>query len=219
MVQAVTAVLTGCGVWFALHRFYICKMKEKTQFREYLTELKTRDSIFLCLTALLGMWVCFLLAEYYSQPFVNCLKQEITFAWLLVIAMIDGKRQIIPRELTYAGMAAWALLTALAVLVGKAALLNVLLFSAGGLLLGGGVLLVCRLLSHGGVGMGDIRLFSVLGLLYGMNNTFSILFFTILLMSVFGIVSVLRKKSGMKSTLAMGPFIWAACCICFVLGI
>lgn len=169
--------------------------------------------------AILGMSFSYGMAVHYELVFINCLRNELLFCWLLIIAMIDGREQIIPRPLTTAGYLCWLFFAAAAIIIGKASVLNVILFSLGGIAMGGGLFLLCRLLSKGGVGMGDVRMFSVIGLLYGMNYTFSIVFFTTLLMTIYGVVAALCKKKDMKAKVAMGPFTLTACILCFLLGI
>lgn len=85
--------------------------------------------------------------------------------------------------------------------------------------MGGGLFFLCKILTKGGVGMGDVRVFGILGLLYGLNYTFSIVFFTILFMSVYGIGAVLCKRKDMKSHVPMGPFILASYGLCCLLGV
>lgn len=224
MMRTGIALLAGVIVWIVLQIYYWGRGQEekrdiKAKAIRYIEHLKTAKGIALFLAGLGGMAGCFFLAEHYGLIYINCIRNEMVFLWLVPIALVDGKEQIIPHGLTIPGFAGWILLVLTAVTLGRSSLGSVLLFSLGGCLMGGGVFLLCRLFSRGGVGMGDIRVFAILGLLYGLNATFSIVFFTIVLMSLYGLVAVLCRKLGMKSQVPMGPFILASYVLCCVLGV
>lgn len=218
MWKIMTAVLTGLAAWLGLRVWYCHKELGMGSMSDYGQAWKKRDGIWIDLTALAGMSCAYLLGGHHDLAYAQCLRNALVWGWLLIIALIDGRKQVIPRAMTNAGWGCWILLGAAAVVTGTT-VKQVLLFSVGGLLLGGGVLFICRLVSKGGMGMGDVRLFAVLGVLYGMNYTFSILFFTIVLMSVYGLIAICLRKKGMKSMLPMGPFVLVAYGMCIVLGV
>lgn len=205
-------------VWLGLRSWYYYQELAVRSRADYRKVWKRWDGIWMDIAAVCGMTGAYLLGQYHGLVYIQCLRNALVLGWLLVIACVDGREQKIPRTLTNAGWIGWLLLCLTAVING-AEWKAVLLFSAGGFLLGGGVLFICRLVSKGGMGMGDVRLFAVLGVLYGMNYTFSILFFTVVLMSVFGLAAILMRKKGMKSLLPMGPFAVVSYVICIILGI
>ena len=126
-------------------------------------------------------------------------------AWLAVAACIDGKRRIIPLWLTrFGGVVALVYLFLL--WLGGASLRSVLLYGGFGLLLGGGVFLICALLSRGGMGMGDVRLFAVLGLFFGWQRMIALMFYTVLSIAVYGVVRLVQKKIDKHTTVPIGPF-------------
>lgn len=218
MWKATAAIVISLAAWLGLRVWYCRSEMEMKKLSDYGQAWRGKTGLGVDIMALAGMLCAYLLGKYHNLAYVQCLRNALVFGWLLVIALVDGKKQIIPRALTNAGWGCWILLGVTAILAGTTGK-QVLLFSAGGLLLGGGVLFICRLVSRGGMGMGDVRLFAVLGVLYGMNYTFSILFFTIALMSVYGLLTIVLRKKGMKSMLPMGPFVLAAYGICIVLGV
>ena len=218
MWKIMTAIPIGLAAWTGLRGWYCYNEMGIKRLPDYRQIWKKRDGIWIDLAALAGMFCAYLLGEYHNLVYVQCLRNTLVLGWLLVIALVDGRKQTIPRTLTNVGWGCWIVLAVMAAVTGTA-VKQVLLFSAGGLLLGGGVLFVCRLVSKGGMGMGDVRLFAVLGVLYGMNYTFSILFFSIVLMSVYGLIAICSRKKDMKSMLPMGPFVLAAYGICIVLGV
>ena len=69
-------------------------------------------------------------------------------------------------------------------------------------------MLICMLLSRGGVGAGDVKLIAAIGLYYGLAGVLSILMVTLIFAAIFSIVMLATKKAKMKSTLPMAPFIF-----------
>lgn len=207
-MRPVIAVVLGAAVWAALQVYYHNRTPGISLWKKGV----------LCVIGIVFMVVCFLWGDKYQIPYINCLRNEVVAIWLLIIGLIDWKEEVIPKVLTHAGLCAWILLVCAALITGST-IRSVLLFSFGGFLMGGGLFFLCKLLSKGGIGMGDVRAFSVIGLLYGMNYTFSIVFFTILFMAVFGLAAIVLKKKDMKSQVPMGPFICMAYLVSCVLGV
>ncbi len=85
-------------------------------------------------------------------------------------------------------------------------IISLILGSFSGMLLGGGIILICRLISRGGIGAGDVKLFALVGYYFGIIPMMNILFYTVFLAAFGAIILLLTKKAKMKSTLALGPF-------------
>lgn len=69
------------------------------------------------------------------------------------------------------------------------------------------LLLICRLLSRNSIGMGDIKLFSALGLYFGYD-IMHVMFFSFLCTAIYSIYMLLFKKMKKKDSVPMGPFIF-----------
>ncbi len=80
------------------------------------------------------------------------------------------------------------------------------LFAAGVCTLG---LLAASLLTHGGIGGGDIKLVGALGLLSGVYTVVYTLFFAMLLCALTAAALLLTKKKTIKEALPFGPFLLA----------
>lgn len=73
--------------------------------------------------------------------------------------------------------------------------------------LGFGILLFLAIVSRGGMGGGDIKLFFVLGVVLGTKATLMTLFLASFIGAAFGILQIIRKKLGRKTPIPFGPFI------------
>ena len=69
------------------------------------------------------------------------------------------------------------------------------------------LLLICRLLARNSIGMGDIKLFSVLGLYFGYD-VMHVMFFSFLCTAIYSIYLMEYKKMKKKDSVPMGPFIF-----------
>jgi leader peptidase (prepilin peptidase)/N-methyltransferase len=86
------------------------------------------------------------------------------FAVLVAVAVIDVEHRIIPNRILYPSLIAFPVILVVGVLAGE----HLSLLRAGiGFLAYGGGLLVVALISPGGMGMGDVKLAALIGLVLG----------------------------------------------------
>ncbi|MFA9555950.1 A24 family peptidase [Evansella sp. AB-rgal1] len=76
-----------------------------------------------------------------------------------------------------------------------------------GAVVGFGILLLIAIVSKGGMGGGDIKLFGVLGIVLGLTGVFVALFIASFLGAVVGIAARMGKKVEKGSPIPFGPFI------------
>lgn len=162
--------------------------------------------VFCGLTLLLaqGVYTYAVLARDYT--FLYAFMESSVFAWLAVIGWIDARDRLIPNPLILAGLVFWAVITLMEIIIGGTPARQVLVYS----LLGGGItfviLYLLALVMKSGLGMGDVKLFSVLGLCYGLVGVYSLLVASLLAMAAVATVMMIAKRATMKSTLPMAPF-------------
>lgn len=87
-----------------------------------------------------------------------------------------------------------------------------------GAAVGFSVLFLIAVVSKGGMGGGDIKLFFVIGLVLGTVNTLLTLFLASLIGSVVGIYVLKKTGKGRKTPVAFGPSIAAAAIISYFFG-
>lgn len=170
----------------------------------------------LCLPLGGGLYLLGLL--YYRDTLEYALKLLFCFDVVAAAAVIDGHSQVIPNRLILAGLAGSACFLLAEILMGFTA--GALLRDAVlGLAMGGGVFLVCSLITRGGIGMGDVKLFSILGLLLGWTGVFDLIFFSVLFVAGYGIVLLLRHRLERNSQVPIGPFALAGMAAIMLLGV
>lgn len=87
-----------------------------------------------------------------------------------------------------------------------------------GALVGFGVLFLIAVVSKGGMGGGDIKLFFVIGLVLGTTNTLVTLFLAAFIGSIVGLIVLKRTGQGRKTPIPFGPSIAVAAVISYFWG-
>ena len=80
-------------------------------------------------------------------------------------------------------------------------------------------MLLIALIVKSALGMGDVKLFTVLGLIYGLSITYSILLFTIIIMAIISIILLIAKKVTRKTAIPVGPFTIIGFLLCMLAGV
>lgn len=131
---------------------------------------------------------------------------------------VDLTRKRIPNLLSLGLLGGFVLCTALDFLLRSTQALGLL---AGSFLGGVGMLAVmglCRLVSRGGVGMGDVKLLSAMGLLLGLYGSMCVLLYAQLAALVWAVALLVSRKASWKDTLPFAPFFTAGFLLCLILG-
>lgn len=87
-----------------------------------------------------------------------------------------------------------------------------------GAIVGFGILFLIAIVSKGGMGGGDIKLFFVIGLVLGTSGALMTLFFASLIGAVAGIIQLRIKKQGRKTPVPFGPSIAIGAVIVYFYG-
>ncbi len=174
---------------------------------------------YIIISTIVNMVLMALSYFFYDDSVVYAFKLAVIFQWIIAIAVIDYQCYVIPNSLLVQGLIMAVLFIGLeAVSVNYSPLVTLKDYGLG-LLIGGGVFLLSAVISRGSVGMGDVKMFSILGLLMGCVGVFNLLFFTVLCSAVWSIGLLLGKKGDKKTTLPLAPFTYAGMLIVVLAGI
>lgn len=120
---------------------------------------------------------------------------------LTMIAVIDFKKGIIPNRIVYPAAATVILLNLIS------ADTSIIMTLIGGVSLAGFFIVSSLLLKN--IGMGDIKLALLIGLMFGLPEGIIALFSGIIIGGIVAIVLVLSKLKGRNDTMPYGPFLAA----------
>ena len=137
---------------------------------------------------------------------VYAIRMSMLSAFLPLVAEIDRRELIIPNRLLLQMLAYWGLVMGMYMLRLKAFDLTVLTDSLLGGLIGASPLLV-RLVSKGGIGMGDIKLFALVGLYVGKEDILRAMFLSLVIALFVMLGRKLRKQLEKKQEISFGPYV------------
>ena len=188
---------------------YLSHRKEgKGSFGEFWRFLYSPPLLTIVLIALAFSVMAFLLGKLWQgDSFLRSLMNCQVMMWLFVIGYIDAREQIIPNGFIVVGLVFWLVLFFVEIIFAKTFWLGLLRFSLIGAVACGGVLFIIALIVKTSLGMGDVKLFLVLGLLYGVMDTYGIILFSVLAMGIVSIVLLILKKATAKTKIPMAPFV------------
>lgn len=156
-----------------------------------------------CIAALCGYT-----AYQHSVSFTAMLKMTLAMCVLSCIFITDLELMIIPNICSVVLLAGRCVTVLIEFVVAKDEalvwLLNSLIALVASLLL----LLIMSKVTHGGLGMGDVKLFSSLGFLCGIRAVCFTLMFAFLACALVSTGLLITKKKQLKDSLPLGPFIW-----------
>lgn len=149
---------------------------------------------------------------------IRIVMNALMMGMLVPIGWTDWKEHKIPNKMVMVGIVIWLVLCCIELFVVRQSLHSLFLYSGTGLIVPF-IMWIIALVSNGKMGMGDVKLYAVLGLLYGFRGVYAILFMSSLIMAVLAIVLLARKKADAKTVLPMAPFTTIGFFICMILGI
>ena len=161
-----------------------------------------------CVAAVITAAVLIALFELlYQLPLLQQLKLLFLVMTLFPAAAIDRKTQKIPNKLLLASLVLRCILLAAEVAVspakGLAAAKNGLL----GAVVIGVFFLLLLLIFKNSIGMGDVKLFALMGLYQGLWGVINSVFFSLVVSLFAAIILLIAKKKGRKDTMSFGPSI------------
>jgi len=155
--------------------------------------------------------IVFLLIPYYFGY-----SKELIVAYPFAIIMIaitlsDIRYHIIPNAITYPG---FILLLILRLFVHTGSIWTYLI----GTLVGGGLLLFIAILSRGGMGGGDVKIYFIIGLVLGWQQTLLSIFFASAIGAIVGVLLIALGLVKRKQMVPFGPSIFLGTMLAYFLG-
>lgn len=155
----------------------------------------------------------------YGYGVLKILKLLILMSMLIVIGKIDKQERIIPNMLLLILIICRFLLLVGELLSypqqGFVILLSIFL----GMVYGSVIFLVAKLMVPKSIGMGDVKLFGVIGAYLGSSGIFQAMVVSLFIAMIYGLIMIVRKKLTMKDSLTFGPYIAIGTILVLILGV
>ena len=201
----IVLLLAGVAMLFVVPGIvYFSENVKEGYFKSFRRKPLTSMFLLLLIAGAAAVHVCRLPNDWYS--FVESAQSQCVWSIILLIATIDFFVKKIPNALVVGILcircvAIICLIVMVpsgwGILLGK----SVIGFLAGVLFLG-----TCYLVSRGGLGAGDLKLYCSLGFCYGFYGIMAILLYSLLVTVVIGVVLLVSHKAKFKTTIPMAPF-------------
>ena len=154
----------------------------------------------------------------FSMAVSRMARYGILFAGLVIIAWIDRRSKRIPNVILLGLLALRVILLAAEWILYPSYGLALLISALAGGLIGGGLFCICYFISRGGVGMGDVKLFTIMGVYLGLGVIMTTVFLTVLVSAVYSVVQLIRKKTKLKDEVPFAPFAWIGLILTMAIG-
>lgn len=208
-------VLISCLFGIASVAVVIAMTKTTNRKILVLTDAETKKTPYTAsptaYTALAGILfvsaLCGALISKYAISGIAIVKLGICYLAILGAAVIDYKLRIIPNYIPLTLVATWVLIFIYESCFGNGSV-QTLIASTIGCLLCFLMLLLGNKFSKGGIGGGDIKLLSCVGLMCGAYTVFTTLLLALICCCIFAAASLLTKKMTLKNSVPFGPFIY-----------
>ena len=150
-----------------------------------------------------------------GQAIFNAVFLMIVSCFLIVIFVYDLKYYIIPDKIIYPAIVITFLYRLYEIIFNGSALLTTILSGLGAATF----FLLIVVMSRGKwMGVGDIKLAFLMGLLLGWPNILVALFFAFMAGALAGLAMIVAKKKTMKSEVPFGPFLAASVFVALFFG-
>lgn len=149
---------------------------------------------------------------------ISFYKYLIVFTLIFDAVLIDIEKQLIPNLLCLVMLAIVLLINSYQILQNMEAMSVYIINYA----IGGGlafiIFFVAKLISRNGIGAGDIKLMTVIGLCVGYN-IIDVIFYILLVAFCYSVFMLITRKAKLKDSLPMAPFIYIGFMAYFIMNL
>ena len=148
----------------------------------------------------------FLFHKYGYGP-LKCIKYCCLLWGLVPIAYRDWKTQIIPNRWLLYLVIIRIVIFIIECIAYPEAIMDSVAFILLGTLISGAVMFIAYVISRHEIGMGDVKLFIVMGMYLGLSLNYVVLLMSLILSAVYGGIKLLKKDLKAKDAIPFGPFV------------
>ncbi|MBS6722580.1 MAG: prepilin peptidase [Clostridiales bacterium] len=188
--------------------------------RVWIKEHKSKKK-FIVSSLVFGFMAILLIGEFIwlNYSVLKIIRNIVLLAGLFVMAWIDGESHRIPNKLLLMLCVFRMVLLVIECFIYYSLSLTIMFSAFLGMIAGTVIFGSCYLISRGGMGAGDVKLFAVIGFFTNIKSVMLIAFFSVCAAAVYSIAQLVRKKIDFKAAIPFGPFAMIGAVLTFALGI
>lgn len=158
------------------------------------------------------------LFSFYGYGPLKTVRYCLLLAFLFPIAREDARTKQIPNRWLIYLYVIRIVIFILETVYYPSSFADNLIFTISGGIVCGGIMFIAYVVSRHAVGMGDVKLFMILGFYLGTSMTYTVMFVASALAALYGVCHMAAKKIKMRDEIAFAPFIAVAALIVIVMG-
>lgn len=171
-------------------------------------KLNSRNKIIYIAAALISLGALIaVFQQLYGLSLIQQLKLLTLAAVLFPVAAVDYRVQKIPNQFVLAAVAFRCVFYIFEFILSPSDAFEILKDNLIGALVIGAFFLLLLLVFKNSIGMGDVKLFAVMGLYQGLWGAIYSIFFSLLVSFVLSLLLLITKKKQRKDTISFGPSI------------
>lgn len=219
MISAIVTILYSVALIVA--SFFYLKARYHLCENDSLKDVAKKNLKFLILTAVVFVVIIVIETVYalkhdiYSLPVL--MKWSTLFWGVYLLAKVDYHEKKIPNKIVLVLLILRVAFLMYEIWVNVDYWKTVLAYPFLGAAIGGMIMAVAMLISRKGVGMGDVKMFIVIGAFVGSTEILATMFYTFLISAIGGICLLVTKKAGLKDSIPMAPFACAGVALEYLL--
>lgn len=186
-------------------------VEDKIQFKTMIPRTRSRIIYLVVAIVVFSILIYMFATVYVNKTWIHQIKLLCLVAFLVPIAAIDYRTELIPNKFLFAAIIVRIVLMLIEFTLsvdGAVSVLKSSLIAAVILLL---FFSLTLLIVKNSIGMGDVKLFAVVGLYQGIWGAVNSVFFSLVASFFVSVVLLILKKKTRKDTISFGP--------CIMLGV
>ena len=173
----------------------------------------------LCIAAVcISCFAYFTELLWHKSGVFSALRWEVAAALTILTAWSDYKSKLIPNPMIIVAISASIVISVCEVIFGFKSWQACLATAGFGVLVCGGVMVLSRILTRGGVGFGDVKLFIALGLLLTLRGCINVLVYSMLSAFVVSVTMLILRKKTIHDDLPLAPFVFIGVVVSILFG-
>ncbi len=173
--------------------------------------------IYLISIIVLSVFLTIFFNRVYSDKIIYQLKSLILVLILFPIAVIDFKVNKIPNQLILFALGLRVIIYIVEYINYPMEIMNIIKSDLLGAFIIGGFFFLLLLIFKNSIGMGDVKLFVVMGLYLGFFGILNAVFYSLIVSFFVSVSLLITKKKGKRDTIAFGPSILIGTVISIIL--
>lgn len=209
-------ILLICGLVFALigcaymNLFEVLKynLTDKIGIKDIFIPVSVKRAVYEVFGVIAVIAIGMSMRYFFPQDsYIHQAKLQFLIAALIALAFIDYRHKIVPNKAILFCLFVRVIFLIFEFIFERGDFFVTIKSIGWGALILGVFLFLCSIITKGGIGMGDVKLFMIMVTFQGLTNSLTSIFMSLLICFFVSLVLIILKKKKLKDTLPLVPSI------------